>query len=173
MANLLRQEVDTVLKGDAITFADVKKLPYTSAVINETLRLYPPVPFLAREAMEDADINGQHFKKGSIVIVAPWLLHRNPELWPDADVFRPERHLESAKQAGGERRSKYSYIPFSIGPRICAGLTFGETEAILSLAVLAKNFKLDLKPGTDVQPLCHLTLRPGETLPMTVQKRGG
>ncbi|WP_417668772.1 cytochrome P450 [Roseibium sp.] len=162
----LHAEIDQVLGDRAPTFADVAKLPYTRAVIEETLRLYPPVPILAREAMEDTEIGGKHIPKGSLVMVVPWLMHRNPVLWVKPDVFWPERFIQKSK-----RPNKYGYVPFSIGPRICAGLQFGMTEAILSLAILARKFAPALKPGIDVQPVARLTLRPGADLPMILQKR--
>lgn len=166
VAAKLHEELDSVLGDELPTFKDVANLPYTRAVIEETLRLYPPVPILAREAMEATEISGKPISKGSIVMVVPWLIHRNPELWDHPDAFRPERFLDDSK-----RPNKYGYVPFSIGPRICAGLQFGLTEAILSLAVLARQFELKLNPGTDVQPVARLTLRPGDNLPMTLQAR--
>jgi cytochrome P450 len=163
----LQNELDTVLDGRTPTFADVKKLSFTKAVIEETLRLYPPVPILAREAMANTTIGGKPIAKGSLVLVVPWLMHRNPVLWSKPDVFEPERFLNPK----AKKPNKYGYVPFSIGPRICAGLQFGMTEAILSLAILAQEFDLKLKDGIDVQPVARLTLRPGENLPMTVHSR--
>lgn len=163
----LKTELDTVLQGRTPDFADVARLSYTRAVIEETLRLYPPVPILAREALADDTIGGVATPKGSLVMVVPWLLHRNPELWQRADNFEPERFLGTTR--GGQ--SKFGYVPFAIGPRICAGLAFGLTESILSLAMLAQGFDVKLEPGTDVQPICRLTLRPGERLPMRLQPR--
>ena len=163
----LQAELDTVLAGRSPTFQDVPNLPYTKAVIEETLRLYPPVPILAREAMSDTSIGGKAVPKGSLVMVVPWLMHRNPVLWSKPDVFDPGRFLNPKSK----KPNKYGYVPFSIGPRICAGLQFGMTEAILSLAILAQDFELKLKDGTDVQPVARLTLRPGENLPMTLHPR--
>jgi cytochrome P450 len=162
----LHAEVDAVLGDRTPVFKDVASLPYTRAVIEETLRLYPPVPILAREATEATSIGGKPIAKGSLVLVVPWLMHRNPVLWELPDTFWPERFLQDSKKP-----NKYGYVPFSIGPRICPGLQFGITEAILSLAMLARHFDLKLKPGTDVQPVCRLTLRPGETLPMLLRRR--
>jgi cytochrome P450 len=163
----LQNELDTVLGGRTPTFADVKNLSFTKAVIEETLRLYPPVPILAREAMANTIIGGKPIAKGSLVLVVPWLMHRNPVLWSKPDVFEPERFLNPK----AKKPNKYGYVPFSIGPRICAGLQFGMTEAILSLAILAQKFDLKLKDGTNVQPVARLTLRPGENLPMTLHSR--
>lgn len=163
----LQKELDTVLAGRTPTFADVRKLSFTKAVIEETLRLYPPVPILAREAMARTSIGGKPIPKGSLVLVVPWLMHRNPVLWSKPDVFEPERFLD----AKAKKPNKYGYVPFSIGPRICAGLQFGMTESILSLAILAQKFDLQLKDGTDVQPVARLTLRPGDNLPMILRSR--
>lgn len=163
----LHKELDTVLAGRTPTFQDVSSLPYTKAVIEETLRLYPPVPILAREAMADTTIGSKPIPKGSLVMVVPWLMHRSPVLWSKPDVFDPDRFIDPK----AKKPNKYGYVPFSIGPRICAGLQFGMTEAILSLAILAQNFSLSLKDGVDVQPVARLTLRPGENLPMTLHPR--
>ncbi|WP_269582345.1 cytochrome P450 [Roseibium sp. Sym1] len=163
----LQHELDTVLAGRPPTFKDVANLPFTKAVIEETLRLYPPVPILGREAMADTTIGKKPIPKGSLVMVVPWLMHRNPVLWSKPDVFDPDRFLDP----NAKKPNKYGYVPFSIGPRICAGLQFGMTEAILSLAILAQDFELKLKEGSDVQPVARLTLRPGATLPMTLHPR--
>ena len=163
----LQQEIDEALGGEAPSLADVPKLRYTRAVIDETLRLYPPVPILAREALEDETIRNRPVPKGSLVMVVPWLVHRHKLLWDKPDHFWPERFMPG----GPGSKSKFSYVPFAIGPRICAGLSFGQTEAILSLATLVQRFSLRLKPGHVVEPICRLTLRPGESLPMTIHRR--
>jgi len=164
--NKLHAEIDAVLGERTPTFKDIASLSYAKAVIEETLRLYPPVPILAREATEATSISNNPIRKGSLVLVVPWLMHRNPVLWDLPDTFWPERFLQDSMKP-----NKYGYVPFSIGPRICPGLQFGMTESILSLVMLARQFDLRLKPGTDVQPVCRLTLRPGETLPMILQPR--
>lgn len=166
VAGKLHAEIDAVLGDRTPTFKDIASLPYAKAVIEETLRLYPPVPILAREATEATSISGKPIRKGSLVLVVPWLMHRNPVLWDLPDTFWPERFLQDSMKP-----NKYGYVPFSIGPRICPGLQFGMTESILSLVMLARHFDLRLKPGTDVHPVCRLTLRPGETLPMILQPR--
>lgn len=163
----LLAEIDRVLGGRAPTLADVPNLVYTRAVFEETMRLYPPVPMLTREALVDEEFNGVKIPKGSMIVVSPWLLHRHKKLWHRPDHFIPERFLPGGKGPV----SKFAYIPFSIGPRICAGMAFGLTEAILCIATLAQQFKLRAKEGHRVEIECHLTLRPGETLPMQLQRR--
>ncbi|WP_245870075.1 cytochrome P450 [Teichococcus rhizosphaerae] len=163
----LQAEADA-LDGPA-RFADLDRLRYTRAVVEETLRLYPPVPLLAREAVAEGEIDGQAVRKGSLVIAVPWLLHRHRKLWQEPDAFRPERFLP-----GGEAATKprYAWIPFAIGPRVCTGAAFGLTEAVLCLATLARVVTPWLVPGTVVYPVCRLTLRPGDTLPMLLVPRG-
>ena len=163
----LHQELDTVLGGRLPTLPDVPNLPYTRAVFEEAMRLYPPVPILPREALKDEYFGTAKIPRGAIVLVVPWLLHRNPKYWDKPDHFVPERFLPENSNG----ISKFVYIPFSIGPRICAGMSFGLTEAILCLATLAQHFTLRLKPGHEVHPVCRLTLRPEGGLPMTVHAR--
>lgn len=163
----LRRELDAVLGGRPPVYEDVRRLPYARAIIEETLRLYPPVPILGREALADGAVGKYQVRKGDLVLVSPYLTHRRPRLWSKPDQFVPERFVaEEAK-----RPAKYGYIPFAIGPRICPGQTFGLVEAVLSLATLAQAFKLTLEPGHAVAPICRLTLRPGERLPMRLHHR--
>jgi cytochrome P450 len=156
-----------VLQGRQPTLDDVPKLVYTRAVFEEVLRLYPPVPLLTREAVQDEKFHTCHIPKGSMIVVCPWLLHRHRLIWHKPDHFIPDRFMP-----GGFRpTSKFAYIPFSVGPRICTGMAFGLTEAILSIATIAQNFALRLVPGHRVEVACRLTLRPGERLPMRLFQR--
>lgn len=122
------------------------------AVLNETLRLYPPVPFLTRRADAPGRIRRWAIRRGDLVLASPWLLQRNPAHWPDPHAFRPERWL------GGEAAGR-AFIPFGLGPRACAGAAFGMAEmAVLLSAVLARFAVL---PGDQpVRPVARLTLRP-------------
>lgn len=162
----LHAELDTVLGGRAPALADLPQLTYTRAVFDEALRLYPPVPILPREALRDETYQGTPIPKGSLVLVVPWLLHRHRKLWDKPDAFIPERFLDASKTP-----SKFAYVPFSIGPRVCAGMSFGQTEALLCLATLAQAFRLRLAPGHEVRPVCRLTLRPEGGLPMRLEPR--
>ncbi|MBO0738387.1 MAG: cytochrome P450 [Alphaproteobacteria bacterium] len=164
----LHIELAQVLDARPPTLDDVPKLTYTRAVFEETVRLYPPVPLLARQALRDEAIRGRPVSSGSLVMVVPWLLHRHRRFWGKPDHYIPERFLpENARF-----RVRHAYIPFSVGPRICAGAAFGLTEAILCIATLAQRARLRLAPGASAAPVCRLTLRPGDDLWMLVQPRG-
>jgi cytochrome P450 len=166
-ATRLRAEAAGVLAGRAASLSDLPALRFTRAVVDETLRLYPPVPVLAREAQAATVLAGHKVPRGSLVLVVPWLLHRNPKLWPEPDHFRPERFLPGAAE-----RPRHAYVPFSLGPRVCTGQHFGLAEAVICLATLAQDMAPELAPGAKVAPVCRLTLRPGETLPMRLRRIG-
>jgi cytochrome P450 len=161
----LHRELAQVLRGRLPNLEDVPKLIYTRAVFEEAIRLYPPVPVLARQALHDERIHGRSIPAGSLVLIVPWLLHRHRMYWEKPDHFTPERFLP--ENAG--RLVRHAYIPFSTGPRICAGAAFGLTEAILCIATLAQHTRLHLAPDAVVEPVCRLTLRPGNDLRMLVE----
>jgi cytochrome P450 len=163
----LHAEVDAVLGDAPAGYDDLQQLPFTRAVIEETLRLYPPVPLQARQAMAPMTVGGRPVRKGDLVILNAWILHRHKKLWDNPDAFMPDRFLPG----GSGIPSRYAYVPFSIGPRICTGAAFGLTEAVLCLATLARRVRLRLKPGWVVEPVCRLSLRPGEKLPMLIEHR--
>jgi cytochrome P450 len=163
----LHHELERVLGGRAPTLADVPELIYTRAIFEEAMRLYPPVPILPREALVDEQFKTLRIPKGTLVFVVPWLLHRHKGLWDKPDHFVPERFLPDA----AVKISKFAYVPFSIGPRVCAGLSFGLHEAILCLATLAQRFTLRLADGHEVMPVCRLTTRPDGGMPMVLQTR--
>ena len=163
----LHAELAGVLEGRPPTLDDVPQLSYTRAIFEETIRLYPPVPLLARQALRDETIRGRAVPAGSLVLVVPWLLHRHRKFWGKPDHYIPERFLpENARH-----RFRHAYLPFSVGPRICAGAAFGLTEAILCIATLAQRVRLRLAPHAVVSPVCRLTLRPGDDLRMFVEPR--
>jgi cytochrome P450 len=163
----LHDELGKVLAGRLPTLDDVPELPYTRAIFEETVRLYPPVPLLARQALCDETIRGRSVPAGSLVIVVPWLLHRHRKFWGKPDHYIPERFLPENAQF----RVRHAFIPFSVGPRICAGAAFGLTEAVLCIATLAQRVRLRLAPDAVVAPICRLTLRPGDDLRMYVENR--
>lgn len=166
-AERLAAETATVLGGRAATLADLPHLPFTRAVLDETLRLYPTIPLILREARAADRIGGRDVRKGSIILVAPWLLHRKPQLWDQPDAFIPDRFMP-----GAPKPARFSYIPFGVGPRVCIGQSFGLTEAVICLATLAGSFRFALEPGTQIMPVGRITLRPGESLPMRITERG-
>jgi cytochrome P450 len=163
----LHAELARVLAGRPPNLDDVPQLTYTRAVFEETVRLYPPVPLLARQALREETIRSRKVPAGSLVMVVPWLLHRHRKFWGKPDHFDPERFLPENAQS----RVRHAYLPFSVGPRICAGAAFGLTEAILCIATLAQRVRLRLAPDAVVTPVCRLTLRPGDDLRMLVESR--
>ena len=163
----LHAELDEVLGGCLPTLDDVPRLVFTRAVFDETIRLYPPVPLLGRQAVRDEVIANRQIPAGALLGVVPWLLHRHRIYWPHPDHFVPERFLPEHAAA----RQRYTYVPFSVGPRVCAGQAFGLTEAILCIAALAQRARLRLAPGTLVEPIARLSLRPGHILPMHIEAR--
>jgi cytochrome P450 len=163
----LHDELDTVLGGRVPGLADVPRLLYTRAVFDETTRLYPPVPLLARQATRTEKIRRFTIEPGALVMVVPWLLQRHRKYWDQPDAFMPERFLPE----NASRLVRHAHLPFSVGPRVCAGAAFGQAEAVLCLATLAQAVRLRLAPGAVVEPVCRLTLRPGDALPMIVERR--
>jgi cytochrome P450 len=163
----LAAELDSVLGDRLPSLDDVPRLVYTRAVFEEALRLYPPVPVLSREAGRGGEVRRRPIPPGSLMLVVPWLLHRHRKLWDRPDHFMPERFLP--ENAAG--RSKFAYVPFSIGPRNCAGAAFGLTEGVLCLATLARRFRFTLARPDPVMPVCRLTLRPNGGLPMMAHAR--
>lgn len=165
----MHEEAAAVLGGRSPTLEDFNRLPYTRAVFEEALRLYPPVPILSREARGADVLRGKPVKGGDIIVVAPWLVHRHKAYWQEPDAFRPERFLA----ATAEKPPKFAYIPFSGGARVCLGARFGLVEAVLCLATLAQRFRLLPPPGKPFAPAieCRLTLRPEGGLPMRLERR--
>ncbi len=161
----VHEEIDRVCGKRVPTLDDIPQLEWCRAVIEETLRLYPPVPILARQAKEADRIGDIDVKPASLILIVPWLLHRTRPFFKNPHQFKPERFMN------GRKAVPYSYIPFASGPRVCPGLQFGLNEAILCLAILAQKFRVRVAEGTKVEPQCRLTLRPRGGLPVTLHRR--
>ena len=165
-ARAVRDEADAVLGERAsVGLDDVKKLATASMVIEETMRLYPPVWVFERRALEADRIGDFEIPKDATVGIAPFALHRSPSTWPNPEGFDPTRFAPSAK----ETRHKHAYLPFGGGPRTCIGNVFALTEATLVLAMIARRFRLDLLPGFDLALDPLVTLRPKGGLPMRLR----
>jgi cytochrome P450 len=163
----LHAELDQVLGGRTPEHDDLAKLPYTRMVIEEAMRLYPPAHTLARTAMAPDEVSGRRVHKGTQIIISPWLLHRNPNIWSEPLRFEPERF---APERAAERH-RFAYIPFGAGPRICIGAAFAMAEGMLILATIAQRYRLRLKPGFPVEPQGRITLRPRHGMRMILERR--
>ncbi|HKN97070.1 MAG TPA: cytochrome P450 [Pseudonocardiaceae bacterium] len=162
----LRAEVLDVVGDRAPEFADLERLTYTSMVLSEAMRLYPPVWILTRNAQGDDEIGGYHVPAGSDVLVCPYTLHRHPAFWDEPTRFDPDR-FDPARTVS---RPRYAYIPFGAGPRFCVGNHLGLLEATLVLVTLVRDLRLVSVPGHEVVPEPMLSLRVRGGLPMTVQE---
>lgn len=153
----LRAEVDAVLDGRTPTAADLPRLAYTRMVIEETLRLYPPVFITNRQAVQEDAICGCRIPAGALISVSPYALQRDPRFWHEPEVFDPERFNPQVKS----ERPRFAYFPFGGGPRQCIGKDFALYEAAVVLAMSVQRFEWRLAPGEQVTPELRVTYRPG------------
>lgn len=163
----LHTELDSVLGGRLPSVADLSKLTYTRMILDETLRLYPPIWMTNRPALADDEVDGFRIPAGSIVAVVPWVTHRLPEFWENPEGFDPERFSEANKA----KQVNFSYFPFGGGPRFCIGQSFAMMEGTLAPATLAQRYDLNLAPGPRVQIAPAVTLRPLHGLMMQARAR--
>jgi len=162
----LRDEISTALNGRTPTAGDLPRLPYTRQVIQEAMRLYPPVWGFARQAMRADEVGGYRIPKYSVVNIMPWVTHRHPAFWQHPEQFHPDHFAPEQVQA----RPRFAYLPFSGGPRQCIGNEFALMEAQLVVAMTVQRYRLRLAvPDTTVEPEVHLTLRPRGGLPMHIR----
>lgn len=167
IARKLRAEVLEVLGPEKVpSFEDLPRLKYTLMILEESLRLYPPAWVLARENKEQDQIGGYTIPKGSVIVICPYVVHRLPHLWENPEGFDPERFNPDVKND----RHKYSYFPFSGGPRQCIGTSFALTEAQIILAMVAQKYRLDLVSGHPVEPEPLITLRPKNGVKMNLHR---
>jgi len=158
-------EVAAVLGARVPEFDDLAKLPYTLAVIKESMRLYPPIWGLERQTAADDVIGGYPISKGTLILIFPYLVHRNQAIWEDPEAFKPERFLS------GTERSRFAYLPFGAGPRICIGNAFATMEAQIVLAMIVQRHRFTLAPDARIEVEQVLSLRPRYGMPMILAPR--
>ncbi len=163
----LKREIDTVLGGRAATAEDLPKLAYSKLVIQESMRLFPPVWGMARMTMADDQIGDVTIPGGSPVLLSQYVTHRHRGFWDNPEGFDPDRFLPERS----EGRHPYAYFPFAAGPRICIGNHFALIESVLILATVTSRWSLNLIPGRPVVPKARITLRPKDGLFMTAEPR--
>jgi cytochrome P450 len=160
-ANRVREEVRRVRPSRQLQYSDLEALPFTRAVIDETMRLYPPAPLLNREPHEEVTILGRKLVPGDAVLLNNYVMHRTDRLWDHPLLFDPDRFLRQP-----ELRSKGApYMPFGAGPRICVGAAFAIMEATMVLATLARDFDIMIGDEVYPRPLMTVTLRPEGGVP--------
>ncbi|MER5962208.1 cytochrome P450 [Streptomyces sp. NPDC002057] len=133
------EEVDRVLAGRTPGAADLDALPYVTRVLKEAMRLFPAAPVIGRRAVAATEVGGVTIPAGADVIVAPWVTHRHPAYWEDAERFDPERFTPEAEAA----RPRYAWFPFGGGPRACIGQHFSMLESVIALAMILQRYDVE------------------------------
>jgi cytochrome P450 len=161
----LRAELVIATGGRLPAVEDLPQLPRMKAVIQETLRLYPPVWMFDRRALGPDDLAGTKVAKGDLVIFCPYAIHRLPELWSDPEEFRPER-FEAGHE---EQKNKFAYLPFSVGPRTCIGNSFAMIESQIIMGTLLSRFRARLADPAPITAKPRVTLRPSRPVVLRLE----
>ncbi len=167
VAEGLRAEADGVADGSALGLEAAHALRYTHQVLQESLRLYPPGWLFTRRAIEGDELGGYAIPPRTDVFICPYLLHRHPAYWDQPEQFRPERFAE----ADAEERHRFSYIPFSVGPRHCIGENIAMFEMLVHLQQASRRFRLSRASAEPIELEAQINLRPRSNLMMNVEER--
>lgn len=160
-------ELEAKLGGHPPGADDIEELAYTRRILDETLRLYSPVALMARDALEDDEVDGYRVPAGSIVTLSPYASHRHPEFWERPLEFYPDHFAPVQVEA----RPRYAYYPFGAGPRICLGKHFALLEGMLVLAEVGQRYRPSLVAGQEIMPHWSGTLRPDGAVMMVLESR--
>ena len=163
----LTAEVDEVLGGRVPGFDDADRLPWTRAVVEESMRLTPPVWMVGRKALEDDEVDGHRIPAGAGAMILIRMIHRDPEVWDNPEGFDPRRFLPENR----DQLPRSAYMPFGAGRRICVGSTFALVEATLLLAMISQRYEFDLPAWAQVPEEAAITLRPKGGLEMIARPR--
>lgn len=147
-------------------FSDLAKMPRTRAVVQEAMRLYPPLPILTREAIEADRVGDIALRPRDMVMIAPWVLHRHHALWDRPATFDPSRFLP-----GAPTQPRFSYLPFGGGPHVCVGAQFAMAEAMLVVASIMQRFELVPTSDRSVVPKAYMGLGPVEPPQFKIRRR--
>jgi cytochrome P450 len=165
----MRAEIDAVVGAGPILIEHTKKMAFTRNVFREALRLYPPITFIPRVAAIDTIVAGRKVKRGTMIMIAPWTIHRHRQFWHNPEAFDPDRFNPDREK---EIRPG-TYIPFGLGPRICVGAAFATIESSLILASLVRRYDFVAEHPEAVRPVSRLTTRPAEEIMCRVVPRNG
>lgn len=160
-------EIDDVLGECRPGAADLTKLPWTTACVQESQRYYSAVWMMAREAIEDDLIDGHHIRPGTTVLIPIHHIHHDERWWPAPETFDPSRFLG----AGAKDRPRSAYLPFGGGRRICIGQSFALMEMVLMAAIMSQHYIFDVCPQHPVELEATLTLRPKYGLRVIAHRR--
>ena len=163
----VQREIRRTAESRPVTADDLPHLVYTRMVLEESMRLYPPVWVLSRSPLEDDCLSGTRVPAGSLVFLSPYVTHRLPEWWPDPERFDPERFAPDASGA----RPRFSYFPFGGGPRQCIGRHFAMIQAQLVLSLMLQRYRFTLPSDRPVEPIPLVTLRPRNGLYVDLHRR--
>ncbi|GIY38661.1 probable cytochrome P450 4d20 [Caerostris darwini] len=167
----IHQELDSVLGADSkgpLRVADLNELKYLECVLKECFRLYPPAALFARKTSEEISICGYTIPNRTTVVVSPFLVHREEDVFPDAEKFDPEQFLPENSALIPE----CAYIPFAAGPRNCIGHTFAEIEVKVLVCHILRNFSLRSLDSTDqVLPIVKITLQSSQPARIKFRRR--
>ena len=163
----LADALATTLNGAPATAADLTRIPYLKQVVQESMRLYPPVWAYARRSEQEEEFDGYRMPANAYVGVVPYALHRHPEFWPDPERFDPERFQPNRS----ESRHSYCYLPFAAGPRTCIGAGMAMLETQLVLAQVVQRFKIHVVPDHPIETIAKVTLKPRYGMPVTLSRR--
>jgi cytochrome P450 len=160
-------EAEAALAGGEEDAGLPERLPLLRRIVEESMRLYPPVPRFDRQALAADRIGDHDVEPGDIVSIWPWLIHRHCALWDDPDLFDADRFRPEAKA----ERHRFQYLPFGGGPRLCVGARFATIEALTVLAHWLRGWSFAPVPGRAVRPSGMITLRPAGGLPLILARR--
>lgn len=160
------KEVDSAVSGDRCQPEEIADMPFLRAVMDETMRLYPPVWLPTRQVTRDTMLNGREVAAKDWFFVCVYLLHRNHNLWEDPHLFRPDRFLVDKDEI-----ARYAYAPFGGGRHLCIGKHFAELETMLLTATLLKKFRFERVDDIPLDPWPGLTLKPSVDVPMRAYRR--
>lgn len=160
-------EVDEILGDQLPELGHLRQMDLVRRVFRETLRLFPPIGFLPREAKTPDTLRGKSVKPESTLVISPWLIHRHRQYWERPDEFDPDRFLTDAGRASASQ----AYLPFSLGPRVCVGASFALQEAALVLAMLCKKYRFEFVGSEEPMPVSHLTTRAEKGIHLKLWRR--
>jgi cytochrome P450 len=167
VAARMRDELRPVVGDGPVEYEQLRRLPVARNVFRETLRLYPPLTFIPRVAADATRIGPRTVKRGTMIMLSPWTMHRHTKLWSAPDRFDPDRFASDREKS----HVSGAYLPYGAGPRVCVGAAFAQTESALIMARLVRRYDFEVLAPETVEPSSRLTTRPLREIECRVRRR--